>query len=132
MQHPRRTIFLISAGILTFWIAVLPSLSCSREESSAAVEETQIWDATVAFLAGVFTVANAKDLDTESLRENFRANYDWLKDVFLPHLKQTPKHDWQICNEFCVETAKRLAKGDPEREEELRKELSQYGPGREH
>ena len=89
-------------------------------------EEQAAWDVTAAFLAGVFTLANSDGLDSTIFSENFRSNYDWIKDVFLPHLRETGDHNWWECDEYCVKTARLLAKGDKEKEKELREILSRY------
>jgi len=89
-------------------------------------EENEAWDVTAVFVTGVFTIANADSLNSTVFFENFRANYDWINNVFLPHLKGTPEHPWWKCDEYCVETAKRLAKGDKEKEKELMESLSRY------
>jgi hypothetical protein len=118
---------------LTFFILV-PTLSCNREpagihqhdHSSLTSEESEAWDATAVFITGVFTLANADSLDSTIFLENFRANYDWINNVFLPHLKGTPEHPWWKCDEYCVKMAKKLAKGDKEKEKELMETLSRY------
>jgi hypothetical protein len=89
-------------------------------------EEEEAWDATAAFVAGVFTIANADSLDSTLFFENFRANYDWIKDIFLPHLLGTAEHLWWECDEYCVKTAKLLAKGDKKRERELMESLARH------
>ena len=122
-------------GMLTVsLLLLLTTLSCTREpagvnehdHSSLTSEENEAWDVTAVFLTGVFTIANADSLDSTVFFENFRANYDWINNVFLPHLKGTPEHPWWKCDEYCVETAKRLAKGDKEKEKELMESLSRY------
>lgn len=115
-------------------LCVVCSVSCTREPVGGRGQEPQTlteaekesWDATAVFLAGVFTIANAEGLDSTIFFENFRANYDWIKNVFLPHIRGTPEHPWWKCDEYCVETAKRLANGDEEREKELMEILSRY------
>lgn len=123
------------AGILTSsLLLLLPTLSCHQEpsavyehdHSSLSPEEQEAWDATAVFLTGVFTIANADSLDSTVFFENFRANYDWIKNVFLPHLRGAPEHPWWKCDEYCVEMAKKLAKGDKEKEKELMESLSRY------
>ena len=113
---------------------LLAALACTREpagvnqhdHSSLTSEENEVWDATAVFMTGVFTLANADSLDSTVFFENFRANYDWIKNVFLPHLKGTPEHPWWKCDEYCVEMAKKLSKGDKEKEKELMESLSRY------
>ena len=55
---------------------------------------------------------------------NFWANYDWIKDVFLPHLRGTPPHDWKECL-ICNRAVKKLTNGDEELKEEVRPALAQ-------
>jgi hypothetical protein len=89
-------------------------------------EETATWDVMAAFLAGVFTLANTDGLDNSIFFDNFRENYDWIKNEFLPHIRNSPDHNWWECNEYCIKTARILAKGDKEKEKELRETLSRY------
>jgi hypothetical protein len=89
-------------------------------------EEKATWDVTAAFLAGIFTLANSDGLDSTIFFENFRANYDWIKDEFLPHIRNSSDHNWWECDEYCIKTARLLAKGDKEKEKELRETLSRY------
>jgi hypothetical protein len=121
----------IAVGIfgLLAGIVLLQSLSCSLDEESTLDEERRIWNGAAAFLAGVYTVANMEDLDPSGFETNFRSNYDWIKNVFLPHLEETEKHDWQICDNYCIEMAKRMANGDEEKEKELREKLTEYRHG---
>ncbi len=95
-------------------------------EVSGVGDEEEAWDTIAVFLTGVFTVANADSLNSTVFFENFRANYDWIKDIFLPHLLGTAKHAWWKCDEYCVKTAKLLAKGDKKREKELMESLARY------
>jgi hypothetical protein len=95
-------------------------------ETSLTDEETEAWDAVAVFLTGVFTVANADSFNTTIFKENFNANYDWIKDIFLPHLLGTAEHVWWKCDEYCVKTAKLMANGDKEREKELRELLARH------
>ncbi len=124
----RRSIALVPFGLLAAAF-LLQSLSCSSAEESATEEQQRVWNGAAAFLAGVYTVANMEDLDVSGFETNFRANYEWIKNVFLPHLRDTEKHDWQICDKYCIVMAKRLAKGDPEKEKELREQLAEYKHG---
>jgi hypothetical protein len=105
---------------------VFQALSCTPGEESTTEEESLVWNGAAAFLAGVFTVANMEDLDKSGFEKNFRTNYRWIKDIFLPHLRETPKHDWKICDDYCIKMAERMANGDPEKEKQLREELSRF------
>ncbi len=107
-------------------MALFQALSCSSAEESTIEGEGLVRQGAVAFLAGVFTVANMDDLDTSGFKENFHANYQWIKNVFLPHLKDTPKHDWRTCDEYCIKMAEKMSRGDPVREKQLREILSRY------
>jgi hypothetical protein len=91
-----------------------------------AEDEEAAWDVTAAFIAGVFTLANSDGLEGSIFFENFRANYDWVKNSFLPHLRDSPDHNWWECDEYCIKTARLLAKGDKDKEMELREALSRY------
>ncbi len=122
------------AGMLLLSWLLLATLSCTQEPTGVdqhdherlTSAEKEAWDATAVFVTGVFTIANADSLDSTVFFENFRANYDWINNVFLPHLRGTEKHPWWECDEYCVETAKRLSKGDKEKEKELMESLSRY------
>jgi hypothetical protein len=89
-------------------------------------EEQATWDVTAAFIAGVFTLASSDGLEGSVFFKNFRENYDWVKNSFLPHLRDDPKHNWWECDAYCIKTARLLAKGDKEKERELREALSRY------
>jgi hypothetical protein len=113
----------------TIFIAACASDTVEQQRQTEVVlaeNEEEAWDATAAFLAGVFTVANAESINSSVFLENFRANYDWIKNIFLPHLLGTSEHPWWECDEYCVKTAKLLAKGDKKREKELRESLARY------
>ena len=79
--------FIRIALVLTIIVGV--ALSCSDERNPVRDEKKENWDATAFFLAGVFTVSQSSIDDNSLLLENFQANYDWLSDVFLPHLRGT-------------------------------------------
>lgn len=109
---------------LALAIIALVALSCSDNREPVTEEEKETWDATAFFLAGVFTVSNSSFDDNSVLRENFWANYEWLKDVFLPHVRGTPQHPWMTCPEYCVPAVKKLTKGDEDKEEEINSALA--------
>ena len=122
----RRRIVTVAIFGLVLGTAFFPISSCSSVEESAIEEESLVWQGAAAFLAGVFTAANMDDIETSGFKENFHANYHWIKNVFLPHLREAPEHDWRTCDEYCIEMARKMSRGDPEREKQLRKILSQY------
>jgi hypothetical protein len=102
----------------------LVSLSCGGNHEPVTEEEKETWDATAFFLAGIFTISRSLEEDV-LLRENFSDNYEWLRDVFLPHLRGTPKHPWTSCPEYCIAAAKKLAEGDEEKEEQIGSALAE-------
>ena len=107
-------------------IFAVVGLSCGeRPEAVSPIsdEERETWDATAFFLAGVFTASQNPESDA-SLVENFRANYVWLRDVFIPHLEGKPEHDWTSCPEYCIPAAEKLANGDRAKEEHIKSKLS--------
>ena len=110
--------FIRIALVLTIIAGV--ALSCSDERNPVRDQEKEAWDATAFFLAGVFTVSQSSIDDNSLLLENFQANYDWLSDVFLPHLRGTPEHPWTSCPEYCIPAVKILTKGDEEKEEQVK------------
>ena len=109
---------------LALAITAVVALACSDNRESVTEEEKETSDATAFFLAGVFTVSKSSFDDNSVLLENFRANYEWLKDVFLPHLRGTPQHPWMTCSEYCVPAVKKLTKGDEDKEEEINSALA--------
>ena len=105
------------------------ALSCGEKQETVSPisdEERETWDVTAFFLAGVFTASQSPEGDA-SLVENFRANYVWLRDVFIPHLEGKPEHHWTSCPDYCIPAAERLATGDRVKEEHIESTLSGRG-----
>ena len=113
---------LIPIGIALAMIAVF-ALACRDHREPVTEEEKETWDATTLFLAGVFTDSSFDDRAV--VAENFWANYDWIKEVFLLHVRGTPPHDWTECRDNCIPAVQNLTKGDDELEEEVRSALAQ-------
>ncbi len=114
---------LIPIGIALALVAVC-ALACRDQREPVTQEEKETWDATALFLAGVFAVSKNSFEDRHLVVGNFWANYDWIKDVFLPHLRGTPPHDWQECP-ICNPAVEKLTNGDKELKEEVRPALAQ-------
>ena len=115
---------LILVGIAIVFITVF-ALACRVVREPVTEEERENWDGIALFLAGVFTDRRAGLEDRSAVAENFWANYDWIKDVFLVHLRGTPPHDWTTCRENCIPAVQKLTKGDDELEEKVRFTLAQ-------
>ncbi len=115
---------LIPVGIALAVITVF-ALTCRDLREPVTEQERENWDAIALFLAGVFTDSRTGLEERSAVAENFRANYDWIKDVFLVHLRGTLPHDWTTCRENCIPAVQKLTKGDDELEEKVRSTLAQ-------
>ena len=114
---------LIPIGIALAFVAVF-ALACRDQREPVTHEEKETWDATALFLAGVFTASKSSFNDRPQVVGNFWDNYDWIKDVFLPHLRGTPPHDWRECP-ICNLAVENLTNGDEELKEEVTPALAQ-------
>ena len=119
----------VALALLLFLSVLIAPISLALEDESLSPGEKETWSALAVFLAGVFTLGTVEELDTAEFIRNFRANYQWVQHVFLPHLKETPAHDWRSCQELCVQAAKRLSKGHKEKEDTIRKALENNSKG---
>lgn len=116
--------FCLFALLACFLLA--PNVARASTQEPLSKEEQKTWDVLAIFLAGVLTTGSLEELSAAEYIENFRANYAWIKNVFLPHLRESPEHDWQQCQKLCVEAAKRLAAGHQEKEDAVRKALERH------
>ena len=109
---------------LVIAIIVLVVLSY-RNREFVSDEERATWDATAFFLAGLLTVSQSHLEDDVRVRHNFRANYEWFRDVFLPHLRGMPEHPWTSCPEYCIPAAEKLTQGNAEMESSVQSALAE-------